>query len=229
MAALLLRLMALALLIQGSQCSLGDIQVGCKSWEKKENGVCCNECHPGNHLVERCGLRPADLCKPCEPGTFTVNPLDYRCYLCNACIGAQVQVKNCTARADTVCKCIEGYHCENSECSRCQKNNQTTSKPLDNDSTEVPVDQVISRPPENTWTIFPVLIVGAILMTIFITFFIAAAVIIKKRGKKAKMQNPQFPIVRTPTDDPRTLIAIECSFHEAQQEQGTSTESLISK
>ncbi|RVE70843.1 hypothetical protein OJAV_G00068660 [Oryzias javanicus] len=279
--AALLRLMTLALLCLGS---LGDIKVGCKIWRQKGNEICCDECHPGNRLLDMCGQRPSDLCKPCEPGTFTENPLKLRCERCSECVGAQVHVKNCTAGADTVCGCKEGLRCANKKCSYCVEKCQKGFEPLSNGScrpcpegtfsdqidmkckawsTKCPKpDQVtvfkgnassdiqcvskqqiigtvttkprgeksIPRPPESTWPFFSVLIMGAILMTFLISFFIVVAVKIQKAGKKTKKQIPKSPIIRTPTDEPRTLIAIECSFHEAQQEQGSSsTESLISK
>ncbi|KAF6721192.1 Tumor necrosis factor receptor superfamily member 9 [Oryzias melastigma] len=217
----------------------------------------CLHVFQGNRLLEMCGQRPSDLCKPCEPGTFTVNPLKWRCERCSDCVGAQVHVKNCTAIADTVCGCKEGLRCANDKCSycvekcrkgfeplsngscrpcpegtfsdqidmkckpwstKCPKPDQVTvvkgnassdiqcvskQQPIGIDTTTPRVEEVIPRPP---------------------------AFKIQKAGKKMKKQITKSPVIRTPTDEPRTLIAIECSFHEAQQEQGSSsTESLISK
>ncbi|KAM4736733.1 LOW QUALITY PROTEIN: tumor necrosis factor receptor superfamily member 9a [Anableps anableps] len=89
------------------------------------------------------------------------------------------------------------------------------------------------KPDGNTdqaWLVELFVIIGAVMMCLII-FIVLASLLIHCKGKKEKTPRTlsKTPIIRTPTDDPRTLIAIECSFHEAQQEQGSSTESLISK
>ncbi|KAM4572163.1 tumor necrosis factor receptor superfamily member 9a [Fundulus diaphanus] len=83
---------------------------------------------------------------------------------------------------------------------------------------------------EQTWPMALFVMIGAFMMCLIIVIVFVSVQILRK-GKKEKTPRTlsTTPIIRTPTDDPRTLIAIECSFHEAQQEQGNSTESLISK
>ncbi|XP_052449950.1 tumor necrosis factor receptor superfamily member 9a [Carassius gibelio] len=98
--------------------SLG-ADTGCKDWNFKEDReICCNECKPGNRLVEYCGTDPEKLCTPCEPGTY-VNGVEFFCKRCAQCIGNQFTYKACTISSDTVCGCKEGYLCGNDKCSFC--------------------------------------------------------------------------------------------------------------
>ncbi|XP_041859703.1 tumor necrosis factor receptor superfamily member 9a [Melanotaenia boesemani] len=266
--------MVLALLIQGSLCSLEKTTVGCKKWQPNGDNVCCEECHAGNRLVKECGPLPANLCKPCEAGSFTVNAKDYRCSRCTLCVGVQVQLESCTATSNTKCGCKEGYVCGNDHCSfcteKCDKGQEPTSdrscRPCPNGtyndkghqkckpwSNKCPSpDQVIvakgnatsdilcvshlpvthSKKPNDADQALPFvipLIIGTVLMASFFIIIIIMALRFNKKEKKPENPDSKTPIIRPPTDDPRTLIAVECSFNEAQQEQGSSTESLISK
>ncbi|KAM9856142.1 tumor necrosis factor receptor superfamily member 9a isoform 1-T1 [Aulostomus maculatus] len=96
----------------------------------------------------------------------------------------------------------------------------------------VNVSRSLQKPnQEQAWPSVLSVLISAALMAFFIITIAFAIVTVKisaEKRKKMKKQKTKIPII-TPTDDPRTLIPIECSFHEAQQEQGRSTESLESK
>ncbi|XP_029912216.1 tumor necrosis factor receptor superfamily member 9a [Myripristis murdjan] len=266
----------LSLLIQGCVSSAGDSDKGCMRWSPKgQTDVCCDMCHPGNRIFNRCGQDPKQLCVPCEEGTFTTEPRVYSCSRCSDCTGAQVVKKACTSTSDTVCGCQDGLQCGDATCSFCvttcgkgEEPVQRSCRPCANgtfndkihekckpwrtscphpDQHLIGGDAVSDRmcstgnvtPPgvrpvtkqEDQTDLSMGLVAGIVVCICIILIIISLTMMVKmkiKRKKSAK-EPKKTPVIRTPTDDPRTLIAIECSFHEAQQEQGSSTESLASK
>ncbi|KAK2851724.1 hypothetical protein Q5P01_008000 [Channa striata] len=274
--AVILVVMVLSLLVQGFMCSIGETNKGCMRWNKYNENVCCEACHPGHRLFRKCGPSPEDLCTPCEPGTYTVDPINPSCDRCTQCVGAQIELEACTATKDTKCGCIAGLTCGNDQCSFCVEKCGKGQEPTDNRScrpcpkgtfndqihqmckpwsTKCPnsgeeiltegtafsdincttITMSSKKKPDDSdqgWSMilsaFIVLtLMGMVIVVIIMTTTVAVKVLRKKN--KTKKTVKKTPIIRTPTDDPRTLIAIECSFHEAQQEQGSSTESLDSK
>lgn len=269
---------SLFLLMQNCFCSIGETNTGCIKWKQSGNNVCCEACHPGNHLVTECGPNPNDLCRPCQPGTYTTDPKGKRCYECTQCVGPQFMVKECTTSIDTKCGCKDGLLCGDKQCTfcieKCGKGQEPTERrscrPCRNGtfndqshqrckpwSTKCPrPDQVIVAkgdafndikcedliimplvpvvPDKNheeawPWALFMGVICTVLIVFSIIIFTTSMTIKVFKKQKSMKKKPKQTPLIRTPTDDPRTLIAIECSFHEAQQEQGSSTETLESK
>lgn len=179
-----------------------DTQCGCKK------GLVCGDEHC-SFCVDECGIgyEPTEKrsCAPCPKGTFNnqthqkCKPLSTSCPKPN-----QVIEFKGNASSDIICKYLPPI--------------LPVTKP------EKPGET------EQGWPIVTFVIIGAFTICLII-FIVLVSVLIHHKGKTKKTPKTPLktPIIRPPTDDPRTLIAIECSFHEAEQEQGNSTESLISK
>uniref|UniRef100_A0A3B5KJ86 TNFR-Cys domain-containing protein n=1 Tax=Takifugu rubripes TaxID=31033 RepID=A0A3B5KJ86_TAKRU len=120
--AVTLWMMLLCLLMHGSFCINEHIERGCLKWsldKTDENNVCCDVCRPGNHLVKPCGPSPEELCTPCKPNRFMVQPNSLKCSQCTQCVGMCILLEKCTPTRDTVCGCKEGLMCGDDQCSFC--------------------------------------------------------------------------------------------------------------
>ncbi|XP_023260869.1 tumor necrosis factor receptor superfamily member 9-like [Seriola lalandi dorsalis] len=155
--------------------------------------------------VKTCGIGEEPTtdrsCRPCPVGTFN-NQIHQMCKPWKKCpnLGQYIE-KSGDASHDIVCGnvSIDATH---------NPNPPGTAEPA--------------------WLVISVLTSIALISFSIIVIVTGAVKILQKR-KKTEKAIKKTPIIRTPTDEPMTLRAIECSFHEAQQEQGSSSESLNSK
>ncbi|XP_056278721.1 tumor necrosis factor receptor superfamily member 9a [Pseudoliparis swirei] len=178
-----------------------DTQCGCKE------GLTCGD-RRCSFCVERCdkGQEPAEKrsCRTCPAGTFNdqshqmCKPWSTKCP-----DPEQIIVATGDALSDITCANV-------------------SVGPVHNVKTPDPTEQ--------SWPLVISVVTSVVLMAfgVIITISIIMA---KKRKAGEEKPIPKTPIIRTPTDDddddddPRTLIAVECSFHEAEQEQGSGSES----
>ncbi|XP_040008490.1 tumor necrosis factor receptor superfamily member 9a [Xiphias gladius] len=192
----------------------------------------CTQCVGAQVYVKRCTATRDTECG-CKDG-LTCG--DGRCTFCvKKCDKGQEPTKDRSCR-----KCPDGTFndqshqmckpwktkCPNPDQYIVAKGNEFTDSMCANTSVKSSHSPNPTGSREHTSLLLSFLVIGMALMGITI---IVVALKSREIRKKKKKTITKTPIIRTPTDDPRTLIAIECSFHEAQQEQGSSSESLDSK
>ncbi|XP_060794357.1 tumor necrosis factor receptor superfamily member 9a isoform X2 [Neoarius graeffei] len=241
------------------------ITEGCEDWKLSgRDEVCCLKCNPGNRLVEPCGQNIFKLCTPCEPNTYTDVPLPWSCKPCTRCIEPQVQLKPCSADADTVCGCKSGLRCGNQRCEYCVQECRKGQEPTDNRTcrdcpegtfndeihstckpwtescpkgeyiiasgnkfhdircSSIPVITPSASPDKALYLVIGCLGGSSALVIIFILWLW----VIHKRTKNISKD----PEPDTPTHGELTFMIVEheeaCSFHQPEQEQGGSSESI---
>ncbi|XP_030206671.1 tumor necrosis factor receptor superfamily member 9a isoform X2 [Gadus morhua] len=168
--------------------------------------------------------------------------------------GVQHTVEACTRTKDTQCGCPDPLLCNDNHCSICVPqcgrgrgpqggycrpcpagtfNNQNNQKciPWRNTSPgERTMTTTTPRHKESNEedTMLPWwLVITVSCVVLLIPLILMLKVLTKLKAKKGQTMAKMPPFITTPTDEPRTLMAVECSFHEP--EQVSSSESLASE
>ncbi|XP_048379515.1 tumor necrosis factor receptor superfamily member 14-like isoform X2 [Stegostoma tigrinum] len=117
-------------------CSSHHIRCGEKEYEHQ--GICCPMCKPGHRVRGHCTQSSGTECYPCTDKTFHADfNGDDDCKSCRSCGEGTFPIVACTSIRDTICDCLEGFHCESitvDGCERCSKH-----------STCPPGEEVVSR------------------------------------------------------------------------------------
>ncbi|XP_041654573.1 tumor necrosis factor receptor superfamily member 9a isoform X2 [Cheilinus undulatus] len=175
---------------------------GCKKGYTCGNArctFCVTTCGKGQEPTEE------RSCRPCPKGTFN-NQTHKKC---------KPWSKKCPKPDDQIL--AEGNAFSDIKCTNASVITAITVYPVTKPDTS-----------EDPWPMMLPVFIGVFL----ICFIVLLAWKTYKRRPKEEKEEREFSekmIIGSPSDEPRTLIAIECSFHEAQQEQGSSSESLVSK
>ncbi|XP_073341541.1 tumor necrosis factor receptor superfamily member 11B-like [Pagrus major] len=80
----------------------------------------CDMCPPGKHMAAHCTATTPTICEACQAEHYTElwNYLSRCLYCSNFCVGNQVVEKECTATANRVCRCMEGFYGADDFCIR---------------------------------------------------------------------------------------------------------------
>ncbi|XP_068182784.1 tumor necrosis factor receptor superfamily member 9-like [Antennarius striatus] len=174
-----------------------DTQCGCKDGLTCGNDVC-------SFCVKKCGPgeEPTEerSCRPCPNGTF--NDQNHQ---------------KCKPWSTKCLKPGESIVAEGDAFNDIKCGNVAPSSVRDPDR---PDDS------EETWPLVLSVVTSVALLTCGVIVVLIVIIKISRKKEETKTTIAKTPIIRTPTDDPRTLIAIECSFHEPEPEQGHSLESV---
>lgn len=192
-------------LVKGCTAS-SDSVCGCKEGLRcgdKACTFCVTTCGKGEEPTGR-------TCRPCPAGTFN-DQIHEKCKPWRKCPNQdQKIIPDGTAFSDIQCANIST-----------PKVYSTTDSP-----TTVEMEQ--TRSLMLSWPLMLTVVFGVVLICIII--ILACQAQERRQTKEIKEETGGTLGVKIlPSDEPRTLIAMEYSYHEAQQEQGSSSESLASK